>query len=97
LAGLLNVQNTLLVMPGMTRTLLHYPGSFHAKWKLAEQGMLIGSTSDALFLPRYEDHLALTPAQARNMFGVRNVREVDTGRLSEVSETEEQDYEAACL
>jgi ubiquinone biosynthesis protein COQ4 len=97
LAGLLNVQNTLLVMPGMTRTLLHYPASFMAKWKLAQQGMLIGASSDALFLPRYEDHLDLTPAQAREKFGVRNVIPIDTGRLSETSETAVQDYEAACL
>jgi ubiquinone biosynthesis protein COQ4 len=97
LAGLLNIQNTFLVMPGMTRTLLHYPGSFMAKWKLAQQGMLIGSSSDALFLHRYEDHLDLTPAQAREKFGVRNVITIDTGRLSETSETEVQDYEAACV
>jgi len=95
LAGLLNIQNTFLVMPGITRTLLHYPGSFMAKWKLAQQGMLIGSGSDPLFLHRYEDHLHLTPAQAREKFGVRNVVTIDTGRLSETSETEVQDYEAA--
>jgi len=97
LAGLLNIQNTFLVMPGITRTLLHYPGSFMAKWQLAQQGMLIGSSSDPLFLHRYEDHLDLTPAQAREKFGVRNVVTIDTGRLSEVSETEVQDYEAALV
>ena len=97
LAGLLNIQNTFLVMPGITRTLLHYPGSFMAKWKLAQQGMLIGSTSDPLFLPRYEDFLHLTPDQARAQFGVRSVVQIDTGRLSEVSETEVQDYEAALV
>jgi len=97
LAGLLNVQNTFLVMPGITRTLLHYPGSFMAKWKLAQQGMLIGSTSDPFFLHRYEDHLDLTPAQAREKFGVRNVVQIDTGRLSETSEIDVQDYEAALV
>ena len=97
LAGLLNIQNTFLVMPGITRTLLHYPGSFMAKWQLAQQGMLIGSSSDPLFLHRYEDHLDLTPAQAREKFGVRNVVTIDTGRLSEVSETEVQDYAAALV
>jgi len=97
LAGLLNIQNTFLVMPGITRTLLHYPGSFMAKWQLAQQGMLIGSSSDPLFLHRYEDHLHLTPAEAREKFGVRNVVTIDTGRLSEVSETEVQDYAAALV
>ena len=97
LAGLLNIQNTFLVMPGITRTLLHYPGSFMAKWQLAQQGMLIGSSSDPLFLHRYEDHLDLTPARAREKFGVRNVVTIDTGRLSEVSETEVQDYAAALV
>jgi ubiquinone biosynthesis protein Coq4 len=95
LAGLLNIQNTFLVMPGMTRTLLHYPGSFPAKWKLAELGMRIGRESDPLFLPKYEQYLDLTPDQMRERFGVRGVQPVDTGRLSEVSETELQDFEAA--
>jgi len=97
LAGLLNIQNTFLVMPGITRTLLHYPGSFMAKWKLAEQGMRIGAASDPLFLPRYEDFLDLTPDEARAKFGVREVVQIDTARLSEVSETQVQDYEAALV
>ncbi len=96
LAGLLNIQNTFLVMPGITRTLLHYPGSFPAKWKLAQYGMQVGSSSDALFLPRYEDHLDLTPAQMRERFGIRNTRQIDTGRLSELSTDALEDFEAAC-
>ncbi len=96
LAGLLNIQNTFLVMPGMTRTLLHYPGSFPARWKLAQYGMQVGATSDALFLPRYEDHLDLTPAQMRERFGIRNTQEIDTGRLSELSTDTLEDFDAAC-
>lgn len=96
LAGLLNIQNTFLVMPGITRTLLHYPGSFPAKWKLAQYGMQVGATSDALFLPRYEDHLHLTPDQMREAFGIRNTRQIDTGRLSDVSPVDLQDFDAAC-
>ena len=97
LAGLLNTQNTLLVMPGITRTLLHYPGSFPAKWKLAQYGMEVGRLSDALFLPRFEDHLDLTPDEMRAKFGVRGVQQIDTGALSETSTTELQDFDAAVV
>jgi ubiquinone biosynthesis protein COQ4 len=84
LAGALNVQNTLLTMPTFTRTLLHYPQCWPTMWKLAEQGMRIGETSDALFLPRYEDWLDLTPAEARIKFGIRNVVESDSTELSDI-------------
>jgi len=84
LAGALNVQNTLLTMPTFTRTLLHYPDCWPTMWRLAERGMLIGETSDALFLPRYEDWLDLTPAEARIKFGIRNVVESDTSALSDI-------------
>ncbi len=84
LAGLLNVQNTLLVMPTFTRTLLHYPECWPTMWRQAEIGMRIGETSDALFLPRYEDHLDLTPEEARLKFGIRNVEETDSTVLSDV-------------
>ncbi len=84
LAGLLNVQNTLLTMPTFTRTLLHYPECWPTMWRQAEIGMRIGETSDALFLPRYEDHLDLTPEEARLKFGIRNVEETDSTVLSDV-------------
>ncbi|HET6970796.1 MAG TPA: Coq4 family protein [Phenylobacterium sp.] len=84
LAGALNVQNTLLTLPTFIRTLLHYPQCWPTVWRLAEQGMKIGETSEALFLPRYEDSLDLTPAEARLKFGVRNVVEGDTTELSDI-------------
>jgi ubiquinone biosynthesis protein Coq4 len=84
LAAALNVQNTLLTMPTFTRTLLHYPQCWPAMWRLAENGMRIGETSEALFLPRYEDWLDLTPAEGREKFGIRNVVETDTTDLSDI-------------
>jgi ubiquinone biosynthesis protein Coq4 len=84
LAGALNVQNTLLTLPTFTRTLLHYPECWPTVWRLAEQGMRIGETSEALFLPRYEDYLDLTPAEARLKFAIRNVVESDSTALSDI-------------
>ncbi len=84
LAGALNIQNTLLTMPTFTRTLLHYPECWPAMWEMAARGMHIGETSDALFLPRYEDWLDLTPVEARIKFGVRNVIETDSTELSDI-------------
>ncbi len=84
LAGALNVQNTLLTMPLFTRTLLHYPDCWPTVWRLAECGTKIGETSEALFMPKFEDYLDLTPAQARLKFGVRNVVESDSTAQSDI-------------
>ncbi|MFC3712882.1 hypothetical protein ACFOMD_09890 [Sphingoaurantiacus capsulatus] len=82
LAGLLNVQNTLLTIPMFMRTPLHYPELWMRMWELAERGMNVGRTSDALFLHRYEDYLDLPLAEARVKFGVRNAETIDTARES---------------
>lgn len=82
LAGLLNVQNTFLTIPMFMRTPLHYPEVWMQMWELAERGMKIGRTSDALFLHRYEDYLDLPLAEAREKFGVRNAETIDTSRES---------------
>lgn len=82
LAGLLNVQNTFLTIPMLMRTPLHYPEVWMQMWELAERGMKIGRTSDALFLHRYEDYLDLPLAEAREKFGVRNAETIDTSRES---------------
>ncbi len=82
LAGLLNVQNTFLTIPMFMRTPLHYPEVWMQMWALAERGMMIGRTSDALFLHRYEDYLDLPLAEAREKFGVRNAETIDTSRES---------------
>jgi ubiquinone biosynthesis protein Coq4 len=82
LAGLLNVQNTFLTIPMFMRTPLHYPEVWMRMWELAERGMKIGRTSDALFLHRYEDYLDLPLEEARAKFGVRNAETIDTSRES---------------
>lgn len=78
LAGLLNVQNTLLTGPMFMRGPLHYPELFLKMWDLAEHGMRIGRASDALFLPRYEEWLDLPLEEAREKFGVRGAHTINT-------------------
>lgn len=82
LAGLLNVQNTLLTVPMFVRGPLHYPELFLKMWDLAEHGMRIGRESDPLFLPHYEDWLDLPLEEARRKFGVRGAYTIDTSRES---------------
>jgi ubiquinone biosynthesis protein Coq4 len=82
LAGLLNVQNTLLSMPTFMRGALHYPELFMRMWDLAEHGMKVGRKSEALFLHRYEDWLDLPLEKARRKFGVRGAHTIDTTRES---------------
>ncbi|OCC24399.1 hypothetical protein MB02_07405 [Croceicoccus estronivorus] len=83
LAGLLNVQNTLLTVPMFIRGPLHYPQLFTRMWDLANYAMEVGRNSDALFLPRYEDYLDLPLEEARRKFGVRGARTIDTTKESE--------------
>ncbi|SFS10714.1 hypothetical protein [Sphingomonas jatrophae] len=82
LAGLLNVQNTLLTIPMFMRGPLHYPELFVQMWDLAHYAMKVGQDSDALFLPRYEEWLDLPLEEARRKFGVRGARTIDTSRES---------------
>ena len=82
LAGLLNVQNTLLTIPMFMRGPLHYPELFIQMWDLAHYSIKLGQDSDALFLPRYEDWLDLPLEEARRKFGVRGARTIDTSRES---------------
>jgi len=82
LAGLLNVQNTLLTVPMFVRGPLHYPELFPRMWELAEHGMRVGRESEALFLPHYEDWLDLPLEEARRKFGVRGAHTIDTARES---------------
>jgi ubiquinone biosynthesis protein Coq4 len=82
LAGLLNVQNTLLTAPIFLRGPLHYPELFLRMWDLAEHGMRVGRESEALFLPRYEDWLDLPLEEARRKFGVKGAHTIDTARIS---------------
>jgi ubiquinone biosynthesis protein COQ4 len=83
LAGLLNVQNTLLSNPVFMRGPLHYPELFPLMWDMAEYGMRVGRQSEALFLPRYEDFLDLPLEEARRKFGVGGgARDYDTRRQS---------------
>lgn len=82
LAGLLNVQNTLLTIPMFMRGPLHYPELFTTMWDLASYAMNVGRDSDALFLPRYEEYMDLPLEEARRKFGVRGARSIDTARES---------------
>lgn len=82
LAGLLNVQNTLLTIPVFMRTPLHYPELTLRIFDLAHYAMKVGEQSDALFIPRYEDWLDLPLEEARRKFGVKGARTIDTSHDS---------------
>lgn len=82
LAGLLNVQNTLLTIPMFMRGPLHYPELTLRMFELSHYAMKVGEQSDALFLPRYEDWLDLPLEEARRRFGVRGAHTIDTSRES---------------
>jgi ubiquinone biosynthesis protein COQ4 len=73
LACELTVMQFLLSFRFISRMALHYPAVWHDMWAAADRGRRAGRSSDAYVLKRYEDVLHLTPAQARNVLGVREV------------------------
>ncbi|WP_432770029.1 MAG: hypothetical protein HEQ22_04575 [Sphingopyxis sp.] len=93
LAGLLNVQNTLLTIPMFMRGPLHYPELTLRMFELAHYAMKVGEQSDALFLPRYEDWLDLPLEEARRKFGVRGAQTIDTSRESAYWSEQVERYE----
>lgn len=83
LAGLLNVQNSLLSLPMFMRNALNYPQVFMKSFELASYAMEVGKNSDALFIHKYEDWLDLPLEEARRKFGVVGARTIDTSRESD--------------
>lgn len=71
LAGALMTTNTLIMFPWMTRTMLHYPGAWPALWGNLNYGYSVGEQSDMLFAAKFENILALQPAEAREALGWR--------------------------
>jgi len=77
LAGELSAMYSLLMMPQLNRTILHYPQSHLKIWESITQGDLVARTSAPIFMMKYEDVLHLPMKEAREAIGYRNVREMD--------------------
>ena len=84
LAGEFTARQFFLSFRFISRTALHYPHTWRATWDAIDRGKKIGETSEPFFLVNYEDYFHLTPAEAREAIGIRNVREVDTTLVSKV-------------
>ena len=69
----------------LTRTVLHYPQVWHDMWAAVGRGQEVGRASDCYVLARYEPVFHLTPAEAREALGIRNVDDsVDTTEASRI-------------
>ncbi len=77
LAGELSVMYSLLMMPQLNRTILHYPKVHLKIWESITQGDLVARTSAPIFLMKYEDILHLPMQEARETIGYCNVKELD--------------------
>lgn len=82
LAGEVSVLYLLGSLRYTIRTMLHYPQCWPTCQQSIERGMKVGRESDALFMARYEEVLALPLAEARRQLGVAGVEEVDTAAVS---------------
>ena len=63
--------NSLIMMPWMMRTMLHYPAVWPTLWRNLSVGYETGLQSDMLFTVKYEPLLHLTPAEVREAIGWR--------------------------
>lgn len=84
LAGEVSKIVTLTFMTRHMRTMLHYPAAWPTVWRCMMSGMRIGEASDQVMLARYEDMLHLSPAEAREALGFREVEEIDTLAASDL-------------
>lgn len=81
----LTVMQYFLSFRFLSRMALHYPAVWHDTWAAVERGRAVGKASGAYLLARYEDVLHLTPAEAREALGVREVDDsVDTAAPSRI-------------
>jgi ubiquinone biosynthesis protein Coq4 len=84
LANELAVRQFFLSFRFISRTALHYPHTWAATWDAIDRGRQVGENSEPFFLINYEDSFHLSPEEAREKLGIRNVREVDTKIISKV-------------
>lgn len=77
LAGYVNTVYTLLLNPQQIRTMLHYPEAMNSYWDNVQQAMIVGRTSEPIFMMKYEPVLHLPVAEARKVLGYRNVVELE--------------------
>lgn len=84
LCGIVGELYAFLLAPSIMRTMLHYPQAFDEYWDSINQAMLVGRTSEPVFMMKYEPVLHLPPSEARKKLGYRNVVERDTQACSDV-------------
>ena len=84
LAGKLTIINSILTTGQINRATLHYPACVPALLERLERGLMIGRSSDAYFMMKYEDILHLSVDEARKVIGMNNTLEVDYGELSDI-------------
>lgn len=82
LAGLLNATYSFLLCPLIMRTMLHYPQTFDVVWDTINRGVLIGRTSDPIYMMKYEPVLHLPLGEARAKLGYRNVQDIDISKVA---------------
>ena len=78
LAGELAVHRMFCALRAIPRTILHYPQTTLAMLDALVRGRRFGLDSGPVLTARYEDVLALAPAQARQRLGLAAAEDVDT-------------------
>jgi Uncharacterized protein involved in ubiquinone biosynthesis len=80
LASEVNVIHIFGSLRYTVRTMLHYPEVWPTAVNAIQRGMMVGQSSDALFMKKLEPCFHLPLAEAREALGVRGAEDVDTSR-----------------
>jgi ubiquinone biosynthesis protein COQ4 len=89
LAEICSRNYAFLNVPLVSQVMLNYPKAWPVQWELVRRGVLVGQTSEPLWLMDTESIIDLPPEEAREILGYRNVidsyDEIDGQSVREMS------------
>ena len=78
LAGAVNPYQAFAGLRMVTRAMIHYPETLVPTLRCLEQGIAVGLASPPFWFMKWEEVFHMSPAEARQHFGVPAIEEVDT-------------------
>ena len=84
LAGALSTMSSIMALPTLMRTIIHYPSTWPAMSRHITNGMKVGRESEPWFLKKFEPCFPMTKIEARAHLGMKGVSETDTWAESDV-------------
>jgi ubiquinone biosynthesis protein Coq4 len=83
LAAAVSTGGVLVILPTITRTILHYPKAWTTVSEYYRYAIELGRSSGPVFMANYDDMLGMTIAEARAAAGFASVTEYDSTEMSD--------------